>query len=404
MNPLFSRSLPLAAALMALPALALAQSVCGGIGDDGIWIGGSEAGSDVATQDNYSEQMALVLGGAQYVSLFSLSAASDVRIEAEGRGSGDPMIEIYNGSGAFVISDDDSGGNGASRAELSLDAGTYCVATTSFDASPMTAFVRIGRDDQEALTDGIEATSNQVGSSVSCGDAIQIGTLGASAITNTASVSDAPNLSFTLETAMALTITAENEDADPIITLYDASESYIDENDDADGLNSRIDIVENLPAGDYCIGVDALNDTNLPITITVSEYDPQAAFLALVNNAEAAPPLDGSIEITDLGDLATRVRTDAQVSNDATWYSIDVPEGGLLLVEAISVDGQGDPLVAVFDDFGRLVSMNDDYGDGFDAQTAARVSAGTYYIGLKEVTDDTISFIRMGLERWVPAK
>ncbi len=397
------KSTTLAAILLGLASPAAAQSVCGGIGDDGIWIGGSENSSDIANADAYREQMALVLGGGGYVSLFSLSSAANVRIEAEGRGSGDPIIEVYDQNGSLVISDDDSGGNGASRAEVSLDSGLYCVSTTSFDSAPMTAFVRVGREDQEALTVGVETTSVTGGDSLGCSDARDLGTLGTS-VSSQASVDDAPFLRFTLETAMPLSITANNESADPIVTLYDAANEYITENDDADGLNSRIDLTEDLPAGEYCLNVGALNDTSLPIDVAVTEYDPAAAFLALVNNAEAAPPLDGSVLITDLGDLSTRLRIDAQATSDASWFSVNVPDGGLLLAEAISIDGQGDPLIAIFDDFGRLVIANDDFGDGLDAQAAARVSSGTYFIGLREVTEGTQSFIRMGLERWVQAK
>ena len=400
------KSAAFSCSLLALATSASAQDMCAGLGSAGVWIGGSEGSSDISTADNYREQMALVLGGTEYVSLFSLSQPSNVRIEAQGRGSGDPIIEVLDQNGALVISDDDSGGNGASRAEVTLDPGTYCVSTTSYDASPMTAFVRIGRDEQEPLTPGVAATSTDVGSgsdASGCSDAQSLGVL-TGTLESELSVNQAPFLRFTLDAPLALSLTAENEDADPVLTLYDGSENYIDENDDADGLNSRLDVTETLPAGDYCIGIDALNDADLPILVTVSEYDPAAALMAMVDRAEAAPPLDGTVEIIDLGDLATRVRRDAQVTDQATWFSVNLPEGGLLLIEAISADGSGDPLLALFDDFGREVAFNDDFGDGFDAQVAARVSSGTYYVGLKEVAADTQSFIRMGLERWVPAK
>ena len=406
MKPFPIRSTALTCVVLGLASPVLAQDICGGLGNGGVWIGGSEGSSDIATADRYREQMALVLGGNEYVSLFSLSEASSVRIEAQGRGSGDPLIEILDGTGSLVATDDDSGGNGASRAEVSLDAGTYCVATTSYDGAPMTAFVRVGREDQEPLTVGVEATSNDtgdVGGTLGCGEAISLGALGDTLVSEM-SVNEAPFIRFSLDAPMALSLTAENEAADPVLTLFDGDENYIDENDDSDGLNSRIDVTEQLPVGEYCIGLDALNDLDSPILVTIGEYDPEAAFRALVDRAEAAPPLDGSINITDLGELSTRLRIDAQVTDQATWFSVSIPQGGLLLAEAISIDSSGDPLIAIFDDFGRQVVMNDDFGEGFDAQAAARVSAGTYYIGLKEVAADTQSFIRMGLERWVPAQ
>lgn len=400
------KSAALSCAMLSFAAPLAAQEFCAGLGSSGVWIGGSEGSSDIATADNYREQMALVLGGSEYVSVFTLSQPSNVRIEAQGRGSGDPLIDVLDQNGSLVVSDDDSGGNGASRAEIPLDSGTYCVSTRSYDSSPMTAFVRIGREEQEPLTEGVANTSTNTGSgsgALGCAEADSIGVL-STTLQSELSVNQAPFLRFTLDAPLALSLTAENQDADPVLTLYDGDENYIDENDDSDGLNSRIDVTETLPAGDYCIGLDALNDADLPILVTVSEYDPAAALMALVDRAEAAPPLDGTVEIADLGDLATRIRRDAQVTDKAMWFSVNVPEGGLMLIEAISVDGTGDPLVALYDDFGRQVALNDDYGDGLDSQVAARIGAGTYYIGLKEVSPDSQSFIRMGLERWVPAK
>lgn len=406
MKSIHFKSATLSAAMIALAAPAFAQDACAGMGASGQWIGGSADSSDISTADNYREQMALVLGGNEYVSLFTLSQPSSVRIEAEGRGAGDPLFDVIGPDGVIIMSDDDSGGNGASRAELDLNPGTYCVSTRSYDASPMTAFVRIGRTEQEALTAGVEATSTNTGSSDAfggCGEAESIGTL-AGTLTNEASVDAAPFFRFTLAEPQALSITAENEDADPVLTLYDGDENYINENDDSDGLNSRLDITDVLAAGDYCIGLDALNDTSLPILVTIGEYDPEAALLAMIDRGEASPPMDGSVPIENLGVLETRLRADIQSTDTAAWYSVDVDQGGLLLVEAISAGGDGDPWLVVFDDFGRQVGQNDDYGGGLDALVTARINPGTYLIGVKEVTSGAQSFTRLVFERYVLAR
>ena len=87
------RSGALAVAMLGLAAPAAAQdALCGGAGNGGQWIGGDELSSDIATASTYMEQMALVLGGNEYVSVFSLSQGADVRIEAAGRGAGDTII------------------------------------------------------------------------------------------------------------------------------------------------------------------------------------------------------------------------------------------------------------------------------------------------------------------------
>lgn len=400
MAPLKFKTTAIAALLLGSASPALAQDICGGFGSNGQWIGGDAASSDLSTAESFREQMALVLGGNDYVSLFTLSAPTDVRIEAAGRGSGDPIIDLLDSTGEIILSDDDSGGNAASRAETSLEPGTYCMSTRSYDGGPMTAFVRIGRQDQEPLTDGISAAVSAGGASTgSCETAVPFGALGTSV---SASANETPYWSFELDGQTPVTIIAENESADPVITLYGSDETYIAENDDYDGLNSRIDLTESPAAGTYCLAVSALSDDSAPITISIDAYDPVAALLTLYARGEAAPPLDGSIPVTDLGVLTSRIRQDVSATQDVTWFSIDFDEAGLLVVEAIA-NGNSDPWLVVYDDLGRQVGLNDDYGDGLDSLVAARLQAGTYIIGVRQYEGGQ-GFVRLLAERYLRAE
>ena len=397
MTRLTLKTSAIAALMLGTATPALAQDICGGFGNNGQWIGGDEASSDIATATTYQEQMALVLGGNEYVSLFTLSAPTDIRVEAAGRGSGDPIIDLLDSTGGIILSDDDSGGNAASRAETSLDAGTYCMSLRSYDGGPMTAFVRIGRQEQEALTEGVSSPSSTP--TGSCDTAVPFGPLGSSV---SASVDDTPFWSFELDGQTPITITAENESADPVITLYGPGEAYIDENDDYDGLNSRLDLTDPLAAGTYCLGVTALSDNTAPITVSINAYDAEEALLNLYARGEAAPPLDGSVPITDLGVLTSRTRQDVQATEDVTWFSLDFDDAGLLVVEAIA-NGNSDPWLVVYDDLGRQVGVNDDYGDGLDSMIAARLQAGTYLIGVR-LFDGNQGFVRLVAERYVRAQ
>ncbi len=391
------RTPTLAALLLGVASPALAQDICGGFGDNGIWIGGDEASSDIATADTYQEQMALVLGGNEYVSLFTLSGPTDVRVEAAGRGAGDPIIDLLDASGGIILSDDDSGGNAASRAETSLDAGTYCMSMRSYDGGPMTAFVRIGRQEQEALTEGVD-TSGGGGALGSCDEAVPFGALGSSM---SASAMQTPYWRFELDAPTALTIVAENETADPVITLYGPGEAYIDENDDYDGLNSRLDVVEPLAPGTYCLGIDALSDEDAPITVSISAYDAEEALQTLYGRGEVAPPLDGTVPITDLGVLDSRLRQDIQANTDTQWFTVEILDPSLLVTEAIG-GGSSDPWLVVYDDFGREVGMNDDYGDGLDSLVMARLQPGVYIVGVRQYEGQGL--IRLLLERYVRAQ
>ena len=400
----------------AMPAMAQ-DGLCGGIGANGQWIGGSEASSDVSTATMAMEQMALVLQSNEYVALFTVTSATDVRIEAEGRGTGDPIIDLRDVTGNIILSDDDSGGNGASRGEMFLQPGSYCVSMKSYDGAPMTGFVRVGLLSHEALTEGVTTDPVIDGGdeeiyggycdlaaiTTRFGDGAIDSSLATGGVTITASADQAPFIGFTLGAAAMISLTAENLDADPTIAIYDSFGNYIAENDDYDGLNSRIDVSYPLEPGEYCVTLGALTDTTLPITLTLMEYDAEAAMIGMYERGEASPPMDGSYPINPLGVLGTRLRQDAQISGVTTWYSVDIQAAGVILVEAVA-NGMGDPTLVVFDDFGRQVAYNDDNGDALDSLVTARVSTGTYLVGVKQLDAATTSLVRILFERYVPAQ
>lgn len=405
------RPMTFAALAMTSATPLLAQEMCGGLGTGGTWIGGNETASDITTTTDIQEQMALVLGGNAYVSLFTLSDSTDVRVEAEGRGAGDPQLDLFDSTGAIITSDDDSGGGGAARAELPLEAGTYCLAVRSYDGSPMTSFVRVTRTDQEALTEGLTETPENTDTAVpaagpqgSCDDARPMtGTL-VDGLLGLGSVNDTGFWRFTLDAPTAVTIKAENEEADPVLTVIAADGATIAENDDFDGLNAQIDFDNPLPAGDYCLAVTAVNDNALEITTTVTTYDPNAALRLQIEGGDVAPPLDGSYAITDLGTLDNRQRHDMNATAEVQWFQIAMPAAGLLLIEAVAVTESVDPWMVVFDDLGRKVGQNDDYGDGYNSLIASRVPAGLYLIGIKQLEDEGSGPIRVVLERYTAAQ
>lgn len=388
----------------ALPATAQ-DNLCGGVGDNGQWIGGDAATSDIATAPDFMEQMALVLLRNEYVSLFTVSEGTEVRIEAAGRGSGDTLIDVRDESGEIILSDDDSGGMGASRGEMFLGSGTYCVSMRSYDGSPLTGFVRVGRMEHEPLTQGLSGGMMPGGETCTADTPAMdlTGDVIAEDITATNTIDGAPFYRFTLATTAPITLTAENPDADPVLTLYDSEGTLLAENDDFDGLNSRIDMQTALPAGTYCVGLRALSDAFQPVTLTLKAYDAEEVLNTLYARGEASPPMDGSYPVTNLGVIATRIREDAQVTGDTSWFAVEVEEAGLLLIEAIA-QGNGDPVLVLFDDLGREVAYNDDFGGSLDSQITARVQRGTYMIGVRQLDESIQGFIRILAERFIPAQ
>lgn len=123
----------------------------------------------------------------------------------------------------------------------------------------------------------------------------------------------------------------------------------------------------------------------------------------LYDRGDASPPLDGSHPVKDLGELQTRLREDVNVGGNANWYSFDVSEGGLILVEAIA-QGNGDPVLVMYDDLGRQVGYNDDTDGSLNSLLTVRVQPGTYLVAVRQLDNQTQGFIRMLFERYVPAR
>jgi hypothetical protein len=393
-------------ALVAMPAAAQV-AMCGGVGAAGEWVGGTPEASDISTVSAALDQAGLVSPGGEFVSLFSLSETTSLRLEAMGQFGGDTVIDLRDEGGSIILSDDDSGGMMASRGEITLDPGTYCMSTRSFGGGPLMSDIRIGRTEHEPLTEGTMGYSQDVCTGST--PATPLGSGGmlddqlADGVTATSSIADTPYYRFTLGSNQPVTIRAENQSADPYLYVYDSNGNLIDQNDDYDSLDARIDFTGGLAAGTYCLGLRALSDETAPVTVSIATYDAASGLRDMYSTADASPPLDGSHPYTDLGILQNSLVTDVQVDSDAIWYSFTVPEGGLILINAIGV-GNSDPIITLFDRLGRLIERNDDFGGTFDAQIATQVSRGQYVLGISQYSTGSTGMIRLAMERYVPAE
>lgn len=399
-------------ALSAVPALAQDAALCGGIGANGAWIGGAPEASDISTSELALSQTGLTVPpGGEAVSLFSVSAAGEVRVEALPQFGGDTVIDLRDEAGAIILTDDDSGGNLSSRGDIALQPGTYCLSTRSFGGGPLVADVRVGRPEHEALTPGLGGGFGGFAGVEPCLPGTPATPLGSgpldgmlqAGVSATNSVNGAPYYRFTLNAPQAVTIRAENQMADPYIYIYDGAGTLIAENDDYNSLDARIDFTAPLAAGSYCIAMRALSDPNQPVTVSVRGYDPMAAMQEMYATGQASPPIGGSYPIVDLGVLQTRLVSDRPVGADAVWYSFTVPDGGMALIDAIEIS-DSDPVIRLFDSVGRQIAFNDDSGGTLNSQLAVRVAPGTYLLGVTQYSTNYQGVIRVAMERFVPAQ
>lgn len=406
-------------ACLVLAAPAWAQSgLCGGLGDGGQWMGQGQGGSDIATAAAPLEWAGATVPGTRAVGLFTLGAAMPVRLEAAPtRADGDTLIELFDADGRLLVVDDDSGGALSSRAELTLAPGTYCLAVMGFGGDGVDAAMRVGRLEMPALTAGLAGGFGdwQGGAAFVGIDPCRADTparqLGegpidadlAKGVTLAETAAAAPYYRFSLATPRALSIMATNELADPYIYLFDAEGVLLAENDDADNLNSRMDLIQPLAAGTYCIGVRALSDPDLPIRVTVTARGLDDLAAAAYADGAIAPPLDGSWPVEDLGLLGHRITRDWMVPGaQAQWFVFESPAEGLVVITADDLAG-GDPVLAVFDATGTWRAGDDDSNDTVNAVVALPVVAGRYLVALRQYHAEDAGQMRLTLTRYLPA-
>lgn len=392
--------------------------LCAGLGDGGQWMGQGQAGSDIAAAAAPLDLSVASTAGARAVGLFSLSTAMQVRIEAApATADDDTIIELFDAAGRLLVIDDDSGGGLSSRAELALEPGAYCLAVMGFGGAAVRAEMRVSRLEMPALTAGLaggfgdwQGGAPFVGIDPCLPDTpavmLHAGPIDADlgkGVTMANSVDAVPYYRFSLAAPQALSIRATNEQADPYIYLFDAAGMLLAENDDADSLDSRIDFLQPLAAGDYCVGMRALSDPSLPIRLTISARGLQEAAAAAYATAEIAPPLDGSWPVEDLGVLTTTSTREWQVPGDQTqWFVFESPDAGLVLITADEISNS-DPMLEVFDAQGNWLGSNDDANGSLNAELALPVQAGRYIVALLQFGSDQQGSVRLNLTRYVPA-
>jgi hypothetical protein len=398
-----------ATALLLTPSLSAAQEVgptCDVIST--VWAGGSEATSDLSVTPFPIDLSEPIGGSTPSGFAFRVSSPTDIRLEAVAPSiGGDPVISLLDASGAEIGFDDDSGGGFNSRLEVSLSSGSYCLAVSAFAGETFTADLRLGRLEHDAITVDAQLiedpTCRPETPAMMLARAPLNQRLSEGPVREAIRPDEVPFLRFTLSTDQALTLVAKNQAADPVLRLFDSDGIELAQNDDFDGLNARIDLPDALPAGEYCISLSALSDPSLPVEVTVAAFDEEAFLVALYEQGETPPPLDGSYPVDALGILETVVQKSYRVGPRAEWIAFEMPEAGLALISAISLT-DGDPRLILFDEFGREIAQNDDSGTDLNAEIPARVGRGTYLIALTEVgAEDSSNRTRLVIERYMPA-
>lgn len=385
------------AALVA-SAAAAEEPLCAGLPGGG-WVGGSFEASDLAVAPEALEAMSIAPVGQSIVSYFTLSAAADLRLEAQGALGSDTIIELFNASGLSIAADDDSGGGLDSRLELSLEAGSYCLQTSSYDQALLSATIRVGRQEHEALTAGIGAVEDVC--EVDGAPMLTISDVeGEFHFSETIIPGQNSFVGLVVEQNAPVLIQARNQEADPVLTIFNEAGEQIGYNDDFDGLSAGVEFIEGLETGTYCLLIGAYGDSSLPVSVEVSRFDEEAALLRDYRDG-IVPPLDDAYPVTDLGILNGRLAEQVTLGGDALWFVVEMDTAALLRVDAIGQDGD-DPMLELFDEFGVSLSQNDDISyEDYSSRLYEELFPGIYYIGMTNNNPEQAQ-IRLGLRQYVP--
>lgn len=373
------------ALLSCLPVLAAAQDVaCQGL-DDSSWIAGAQDASDVATAAEALEANSFVPLGGFSNTRFTLSQDAMVRYEVRGSFGGDPIAYLYNESGEQVDMNDDGAVDYGVLSEVSLPAGNYCLAVQNVENGLLPVDIRIGRTEHEPMQQSVADVAPGMG----CFELDDLEEVDVSApFTREFEIFGQAGVTFTLTEPMSLTLNAIGQGNDPLLSLESEDTGLVDENDDMVGLDARLDMADPLPAGRYCVGVDTYEQNGSGVTLEIKPLDLEELKVQRINAGEISPLPGSGHPITDLGTLNGRIIRDVEIGADFTWFSISVDSESMILVESMVVN-DSDPTSVLFDEVGRELDRNDDFGTDYGSRVLSPVSAGTYLLGIGSVNETT---------------
>ncbi|MDO5648407.1 hypothetical protein [Paracoccus sp. (in: a-proteobacteria)] len=367
--------------ILSLPAFADAPTCAG---EPAAWIGGNAEASDISTSTDAIDATVTVTD-AVYL-LFRVSADQRVRSEAVPTDDGDTMLTLMTATGDDLAFNDDAPGTLASRIDESLPAGDYCLRVEGYGDHGFDATVRVGRPDHPELIERDDTQIHPCSSNdpaINLTDAVLDAVLADGPVTHELDGSRAQYYRFRLDTDTPLTLRATSDDLDPHMTVFDDYGDEIASNDDADGLNARLDFPDALWSGEYCIGVAAVTPGAGAITLSAETLDMDAYRSDAFRRGNTAPEA-GAYPMQEL-DLTEARETVVLHDGTAQWFTFTLDRPTVLIVKTLGSAVGIDTGLALFDDNGYMLTENDDY-DGTNAQIGPIVlNPATYRMALTDV-------------------
>lgn len=370
------------------PAPNSAEAACPGT-PAAAWAGPDAAGSDASSAEAaFLNEIAIPDAGVARLA-FRVTA-SDQPLRLEGTSSSDTALRLTTSEDEVIAENDDSPTSLDPVIETALGPGDYCLTVSTVGGGAAQARVQIGRPDFAPLVTPGAAYGQPLpdclpGMGEAMFDTPAAVALDRDQARTTVDGAEARFLRFTLQAPESLTITAASDSVDARMALFDRSGRKVGENDDADGTDARIDLVDPLPAGDYCLSVGAVVDTAGEITVALTRLDAERLLAEAWARGEAPPPEGGPVPVEVL-DLSKTRQMAVLHDGRAKWFALTMDQPSVLIVDAMGALMGVDPKLAIFGPTGTLLADNDDIGESSDARLGPiLLEPGRHVISLVDV-------------------
>jgi len=332
---------------------------------------------------------------------FTLDGAQPLFLTTDG-GDADPILALFDQTGAVLGYDDDGAGDLNSLLRFDLAAGAYCAQVRLHGAEPYNATVALILSSDGAGFPAGPPPEPGAGPMPCDTAALQddlgvltAGRLPASLSGRVTAETGQVAWRFSLAADTPLLIDAVSNDIDTVLSLYDGTGTLAYENDDhpeATGANSRL--AEALPAGDWCLAVSPYDQSTAGNVLVVAASPPADMVLG---GGAVTGGFDGGSDMAGCGDLgALPVLAEGLTSGFAPWiWDWTVSENGradfrLSLSEPLEVQLDAgspslDTVLTVFDAGGTFLFENDDHPEvmGNGSRLVERLEAGDYCVSVR---------------------
>jgi len=336
----------------------------------------------------------------------TLAAGTTVSVELLGADTGngtliDPLVRIYNSTGAPIAEDDDGGTGFNSQLSYVVPvSGTYYIAAGAYsDGYLGTYTVRVTAGAGDDYADSFTDTTSPFGRV----------NVGSSTTGNLEAAGDRDWLRVTLTAGLAFTINLEGFDtnagtlSDPYLRLYNTAGTFLREDDDSGGgLNSQLTFTPTT-SGTYYIAAGAFNDGYAgTYRVSVGTSTPASDDFRDSLTDTTAPLGQIAVNGTSTGNL--------EIAGDRDWFQIQLTAGNRYFIDLkgqeTGVGTLADPYLRVRNSSGALVAENDDISAGVIRDSRLSFTAtttGTYYLETGAFDDDYVGTYRLSVGGAIPA-